>query len=332
MGKLTIWPCTLQFNVDTDPKYQAWLRNDHPREFAYRSLINYLIDFGRGAKIERILDAGTGTGVWAIALASVLPYAEVDAIDIQEENIGVAKENAKVFPTLESRLNFMTADVNKFRPNKSYDIIVTELEGGIGGNEGAKRAFNSLRRLLSPKGMIIPQLCETYILPVDLGEINQLLPNTGANLILKGMTISDPFSCYYYVYGVGNSAFLSGPLLLDSIDSQKPIQEGYTKKLEFTVKRNGKITGFLAYFENRLLLSGGPSLRLTNHPDCPITSWGQVYFPVHELNVRADDTITLKFSECITSKGPLPHYEWEVSKNGAVFGSYSNEENQIRRK
>lgn len=47
-----------------------------------------------GEKPQRLLDLGTGTGAIALSLAQALPQAEVYAVDLSEEALALAKENA----------------------------------------------------------------------------------------------------------------------------------------------------------------------------------------------------------------------------------------------
>lgn len=70
-----------------------------------------------------ILDIGTGSGAIAIALARALPFPVVDAIDISEEALQVAKDNAE---SLKAKVNFIKADILCATPPvESYDIIVS---------------------------------------------------------------------------------------------------------------------------------------------------------------------------------------------------------------
>lgn len=70
-----------------------------------------------------ILDIGTGSGCIAISLAKALPNAQVDALDISEEALKVAAQNADL---LQAKVNFMHSDVLRLEQlPKIYDVIVS---------------------------------------------------------------------------------------------------------------------------------------------------------------------------------------------------------------
>ncbi|HWY68474.1 MAG TPA: peptide chain release factor N(5)-glutamine methyltransferase [Terriglobales bacterium] len=71
----------------------------------------------RGMKSPRVIDVGTGSGCIAVALASELPEARIEAVDISDEALNVARSNA-------ARLDF----ANRIEFSKS-DLLGKYLDG-----------------------------------------------------------------------------------------------------------------------------------------------------------------------------------------------------------
>ena len=71
---------------------------------------------------KEILDIGTGSGCIAISLAKNLPNAKVSALDISEEALKVARENAKINNV---DINFINVDIFDYQTEKKYDAIVS---------------------------------------------------------------------------------------------------------------------------------------------------------------------------------------------------------------
>ena len=72
-----------------------------------------------------ILDIGTGSGCIAIALAKALPQTRLTAIDISDEALAVARENAKMHV---ADIDFIQADILNPNPslaNNRFDVIVS---------------------------------------------------------------------------------------------------------------------------------------------------------------------------------------------------------------
>ncbi len=68
----------------------------------------YLIINGNKIAAPRILDIGTGSGCIAIALKKNIPLADVSALDVSQEALDVAKQNAKQNST---EINFLLSDI-----------------------------------------------------------------------------------------------------------------------------------------------------------------------------------------------------------------------------
>lgn len=78
----------------------------------------------RGAGLK-ILDVGTGSGVIALTLATELPDATVEAVDLSDDALALARENAAALGLAE-RVQFSKSDLLG-NAGSDYDIIVANL-------------------------------------------------------------------------------------------------------------------------------------------------------------------------------------------------------------
>lgn len=75
--------------------------------------------------IERILEIGTGSGCIAVACAMAFPEARIDATDIDDEALALARRNAERH-RVEERIELLSADVYRGLPTgRRYDLIVS---------------------------------------------------------------------------------------------------------------------------------------------------------------------------------------------------------------
>ena len=87
-------------------------------------LVDMIVDDAKETKDLRILDCGTGSGCIAIALARALPFSRVTGIDISDEALAVARENASA---LRASASFLRQDILSLtdEEQRAYDIIVS---------------------------------------------------------------------------------------------------------------------------------------------------------------------------------------------------------------
>ena len=86
-------------------------------ELLVRSIINDRVS------APTILDIGTGTGCIAITLALEIPSSQVYAIDISDDALTVAKQNAQ---NLKAKVHFSKSDILKDElKNHRFDVIVS---------------------------------------------------------------------------------------------------------------------------------------------------------------------------------------------------------------
>lgn len=89
------------------------------------SLVVRAIDLGRALGAPRIVDIGTGSGAIAVALARSIPQARVTAVDISEEAVAIAQENAAASGVAD-RVLVLTSDLLGAVPaGETFDLIVS---------------------------------------------------------------------------------------------------------------------------------------------------------------------------------------------------------------
>lgn len=90
-----------------------------------------LVRARRAGTAQSLLDAGTGSGLLAIAAAK-LGYAPVDAFDFDPDSVRVATENARR-NRVAGRIALRRADLTKLpvRPRRRYDVVCANLLAGL---------------------------------------------------------------------------------------------------------------------------------------------------------------------------------------------------------
>lgn len=87
-------------------------------------LVDIVVDYAAQRHDLKILDVGTGSGCIAIALARAIPFSDVTAIDISDEALSIARQNADA---LRAKIDFVKADIlnDGFKPSQDFDIVVS---------------------------------------------------------------------------------------------------------------------------------------------------------------------------------------------------------------
>lgn len=88
-------------------------------ELLVEKTINYINKYYEDKRID-VLDIGTGSGCIAITINKLI-NSNVDAVDISDKAIDVAKENNKIN---NADVNFIVSDVFS-NVNKKYDVIIS---------------------------------------------------------------------------------------------------------------------------------------------------------------------------------------------------------------
>jgi release factor glutamine methyltransferase len=124
---------------------------------------------------ERMVDVGTGSGVIALTLAKQVPDAKILAVDVSEDALALARENASRLG-LTGRIRFQKNDLLENLP-ESFDLIVANLPyismqdrhllapevlhdpeialfAGPRGDELVRRLIDTAPSYLNPRGLL----------------------------------------------------------------------------------------------------------------------------------------------------------------------------------
>lgn len=116
-------------------------------------LVDLITDDMSGRSDLHVLDAGTGSGCIAIALSRALPFARVEAIDISDGALLVARSNARA---LHAAVDFSRSDMLALAAPAEplYDIIVSNppyiAEGEADTVDGSVAAYEPHSALFVP--------------------------------------------------------------------------------------------------------------------------------------------------------------------------------------
>jgi protein arginine N-methyltransferase 1 len=238
---------------------------------------------------DAVLDIGTGSGLLAM-LACRYGAGRVYAVErghILEVARQVARHNG-----LDGRIEFFAGHSTKVELPEKVDLVVAELIGDFGLDEGIWPVFaDARRRFLKPEGRLLPEGLALYLAPtaeggkyldwlgplqeatgLDFSPLRELSSQVSRNLWAEAASLLGPAGCM---------------LRCDLYQDGPAVPEG---EVRVEIRQEGLLAGWVGWFE--AFAEGRPFL--STAPPNAGSSWSNVFFPIGEaVPVRPGDQVSL---------------------------------------
>ncbi|HEU4323869.1 MAG TPA: amino acid adenylation domain-containing protein [Roseiflexaceae bacterium] len=281
-----LWPSIGEYFVYDELIYYG-LTNDERRNQKYKEAMERLV------RDKVVVDIGTGRDAIQARLCVEAGARRVYAIEILEESYRHARRTVRELG-LEDRITVIHGNAMEVELPEPADVCVSEIVEAIAGAEGSAPILNSVRRLLRPDGVFIPNRNLTKVaavtLPDELVE-SPLFSKVAGSYVQKIFDqVGHPFDVRLCVKNFPKANLLTDVQIFEDQDFTNvavPAVEEYRHEVRFQVERAGRMDGFLLWLY--LQLDDQSDLDILDEP----YSWFPVYFPIFHpgVTVAPGDTI-----------------------------------------
>jgi 2-polyprenyl-3-methyl-5-hydroxy-6-metoxy-1,4-benzoquinol methylase len=330
-----VWFAQALYVREWDLDFHQLLLEDRLRMVAYQAAITAVVRPGMA-----VADVGTGTGIlaqWALeAGARVVHAIEMNQAILAEARVRLGRAG------LLDRCRLYGARSSDVQLPEPVDVVISEILGNLGDNEGMTPILNDARdRFLRPGGQMLPRRATTFLVPVaaELAwaqvvarSCRGLSSQYDLDSLLARLQVPSPFHIPYDVI-LPRRLHLAppAPVAEFAFDGRDP--DHYQRRLAFTVERVGLFTGWKGTFaaelaEGVLLDISGDDIAAGQASD----SWKHAYLPIgHPVEVQPGDVIELDYRRAPAPVRPAndcftPRLTWSgcVRRNGRPLAAFSH--------
>ena len=254
-------------------QYHRTLVSDQIRNEAFFKALKKVV-----SKNSRVLDIGSGSGIWAVAAAK-LGAKRVVAVEADENLIPIIRGHVNEHG-VEDRVTVVHGNSMEIDLGEKFNVIVSETVGDQGFEEGIVNVMlDAKKRYLSRGGTIVPQRVKLVAAPAYV--LNQ-----------DELPIGTPFKAGYFAniartvtYRLANrklAKLLAPPATLLDVDLRTvKADPDYTKLLaEWKLRDISKANATIAWATTTL----APRVELDIWPT---TSWAPCVYPIQPFEYRS---------------------------------------------
>ena len=292
--------------------YDFAMLTDRVRNLAYRTAIEHAVRKG-----DIVLDAGTGTGIFAVMAAQAGAHT-VYAVE-KRPIIAIARDVARR-NGVEQKIQFIQGDIREIELPQKADIIISEMIGYVGLAEGMHELMNTMTtRHLKPGGCVIPRRITVFAAPVSHAALyNELMLTETVPGVDMGPVL-DEIAHNYWVESLVRANVAADAAAVLSLDwSGGPAKRFEEQHVAFSINSDIAIHGLGTWFVVELI----PGVAIDTAPAALDTHWKQSFFPFREpLNASAGDILNVSFRCIPAGEGEIFYWSYEHRQRDAIVAS-----------